>query len=166
MLFLFGGTLYAGYLGYQWKRTREVGDEIRELKKQLPAVGADGVRPPSPVDSAIAQKETVGSSASQPSGELTQRSRKFPQAACCVCYAVRAFTYSCVPSFTLCCAQPRGLHNHGQHWVGCRPGGARALPFQALLTKTRLLTGSDSSGITTSIVPCHFAYNASNKPCK
>lgn len=58
MLFLFGGTLYAGYLGYQWKRTREVGDEIRELKKQLPAVGADGVRPASPVDSVIAQKET------------------------------------------------------------------------------------------------------------
>lgn len=73
MLFLFGGTLYAGYLGYQWKRTREVGDEIRELKKQLPAVGADGVRPASPVDSVIAQKETVGSIASQPRGELAQR---------------------------------------------------------------------------------------------
>lgn len=24
MFFLFGGTLYAGYLGYQWKRTRQV----------------------------------------------------------------------------------------------------------------------------------------------
>ncbi|PNH06608.1 hypothetical protein TSOC_006992 [Tetrabaena socialis] len=58
MLFLFGGSLYAGYLGYQWKRTRELGDEIRELKKTLPAAGADGVRPPSAADSTIAQKDT------------------------------------------------------------------------------------------------------------
>ncbi|GLC37746.1 hypothetical protein PLESTB_001472600 [Pleodorina starrii] len=57
MLFLFGGTLYAGFLGYQWKRTRELGEEIRELKKSLPAVAADGERPASPVDSVITQKE-------------------------------------------------------------------------------------------------------------
>ncbi|KXZ52878.1 hypothetical protein GPECTOR_8g259 [Gonium pectorale] len=57
MFILFGGTLYAGYLGYQWKRTRELGEEIRELKKSLPAAGADGVRPASPLDSTISQKE-------------------------------------------------------------------------------------------------------------
>lgn len=60
MLTLFVATLYAGYLGYQWKRTREIGDEIRDLKKQLPAVAADGVRPPSPLDAAVEQKEKVG----------------------------------------------------------------------------------------------------------
>ncbi|GIL47198.1 hypothetical protein Vafri_4072 [Volvox africanus] len=58
MLFLFGGTLYAGYLGYQWKRARELGEEIRDLKKGLPAAGPDGERPPSPTDTLIAQKET------------------------------------------------------------------------------------------------------------
>lgn len=57
MLTLFGATLYAGYLGYQWKRTREIGDEIKDLKKQLPALAADGVRPPSPLDAAVEQKE-------------------------------------------------------------------------------------------------------------
>eukprot|EP00798_Chlamydomonas_sp_ICE-L_P003326 gene3326-13357_t len=55
---LFVSSLYAGYLGWQWRRTRTVGDEIRELKKTLPAVGEDGVRPPSPVDSQITAKET------------------------------------------------------------------------------------------------------------
>lgn len=59
MLFLFGSSLYAGYLGYQWKRTRELGDEIRELKKSLPAAGPDGTRPPSPADSVIVLKEAV-----------------------------------------------------------------------------------------------------------
>mmetsp|Transcript_5287 Transcript_5287/g.11580 ORF Transcript_5287/g.11580 Transcript_5287/m.11580 type:complete len:264 (-) Transcript_5287:454-1245(-) len=54
---LFFGTLYAGYLGYQWKRTREVGEEIRELKKQLPAPAADGAPVQSPLTSVIEQKE-------------------------------------------------------------------------------------------------------------
>ncbi|KAG2499066.1 hypothetical protein HYH03_003249 [Edaphochlamys debaryana] len=57
MIGLFFSTLYAGYLGWQWKRTRELGDEVRELKKMLPAVAADGVRPPSPMDAEIAAKE-------------------------------------------------------------------------------------------------------------
>lgn len=57
MISLFGASLYAGYLGYQWKRTREVGEEIKELKKQLPAAGPDGTRPPSSVDAVVEQKE-------------------------------------------------------------------------------------------------------------
>jgi hypothetical protein len=64
MAFLFFGTVYAGYLGYQWKRTRELGEEIRALKAALPAAGPDGVRPPSPNEAVISQKETVGSAAS------------------------------------------------------------------------------------------------------
>lgn len=36
MISLFFVTLYAGYLGLQWKRTREMGQEIQDLKKQLP----------------------------------------------------------------------------------------------------------------------------------
>lgn len=36
--FLLGATLYAGYLGLQWRSLRTIGDEISELKKQVPAV--------------------------------------------------------------------------------------------------------------------------------
>ena len=39
---LFFGSLYAGYLGWQWRRVREVGAQISELKKQEPAPAADG----------------------------------------------------------------------------------------------------------------------------
>lgn len=38
MFFLFGGTLYAGYLGYQWKRTRQV--------RGWRSTGLRGARPP------------------------------------------------------------------------------------------------------------------------
>eukprot|EP00271_Cylindrocystis_brebissonii_P012144 TRINITY_DN30277_c0_g1_i1.p1 TRINITY_DN30277_c0_g1~~TRINITY_DN30277_c0_g1_i1.p1 ORF type:complete len:293 (-),score=55.67 TRINITY_DN30277_c0_g1_i1:423-1301(-) len=34
---LFVFTLWAGYLGYQWRRVRTIGDEISALKKQIPA---------------------------------------------------------------------------------------------------------------------------------
>uniref|UniRef100_A0ACD5Z9P4 Uncharacterized protein n=1 Tax=Avena sativa TaxID=4498 RepID=A0ACD5Z9P4_AVESA len=52
---LFAYTLWAGYLGWQWRRVRTVQDEINELKKQLKpaaaavAVGAgDSASPPPP----------------------------------------------------------------------------------------------------------------------
>lgn len=52
---LFAYTLWAGYLGWQWRRVRTVQDEITELKKQLKpaaaavAVGAgDSAPPPAP----------------------------------------------------------------------------------------------------------------------
>lgn len=47
MFFLFAATGYAGFLGWQWRRTREVGEEIRALKKNAPA-GADGEAPTDP----------------------------------------------------------------------------------------------------------------------
>ena len=34
---MYGISLYAGWLGLQWRRVRTVGDEITELKKTLPA---------------------------------------------------------------------------------------------------------------------------------
>ncbi|TVU33603.1 hypothetical protein EJB05_25428 [Eragrostis curvula] len=49
---LFGYTLWAGYLGWQWRRVRTVQDEINELKKQVKpaatpaAVGAGNAPPP------------------------------------------------------------------------------------------------------------------------
>ncbi|KAL2490266.1 hypothetical protein Adt_25894 [Abeliophyllum distichum] len=59
-LFLY--TLYAGYLGWQWRRVRTVQDEINELKKQVKpvAVTPDGTPPaeppkPSPVEVKIRQ---------------------------------------------------------------------------------------------------------------
>lgn len=57
MFGLFAATGYAGYLGWQWRRVREVGEEIKELKKQLPAANAEGVKPASPLDSKVASLE-------------------------------------------------------------------------------------------------------------
>lgn len=59
MAVLFGSTCYAGYLGWQWRSLREVGADLKELKKQLAPVGEDGVRPPSPVDDEIANLEKI-----------------------------------------------------------------------------------------------------------
>ncbi|KAJ0968429.1 hypothetical protein J5N97_025346 [Dioscorea zingiberensis] len=68
---LFFYTLWAGYLGWQWRRVRTIQDEINELKKQVkppvPAAVAAGAQetgappppaPPSPIESKI-QKLTV-----------------------------------------------------------------------------------------------------------
>ncbi|KAK2989920.1 hypothetical protein RJ640_008887, partial [Escallonia rubra] len=58
---LFAYTLYAGYLGWQWRRVRTTQNEINELKKQVKpvAVTPDGtpVEPPkpSPVEAQIQQ---------------------------------------------------------------------------------------------------------------
>lgn len=59
MISLFGLSCYAGYLGWQWRSLREIGSDIKGLKKELPGVGEDGVRPPSPLDGEIAQLEEV-----------------------------------------------------------------------------------------------------------
>lgn len=60
-LFLYTG--YAGWLGWQWRRTRTIGDDIKALKATAPkpAVNAEGVpvTPPSPVDQQITALETV-----------------------------------------------------------------------------------------------------------
>jgi len=53
MLFLFGATSYAGYLGWQWRRTRTVGEEIRELKKAMPAVAEGAPAATSPAVEAL-----------------------------------------------------------------------------------------------------------------
>ncbi|MEW5306132.1 MAG: hypothetical protein WDW36_008622 [Sanguina aurantia] len=53
---LFVASLYSAYLGYQWKRTREIVDEVRDMKRMLPAMVGD-VRPPSPLDAQIVAKE-------------------------------------------------------------------------------------------------------------
>lgn len=56
---LFGLTSYAGYLGWQWRRARTLGDDIKALKAQLPKPAADGTAaPPSPLDGQIAALET------------------------------------------------------------------------------------------------------------
>uniref|UniRef100_A0A7S0MZY1 DUF4079 domain-containing protein n=1 Tax=Pyramimonas obovata TaxID=1411642 RepID=A0A7S0MZY1_9CHLO len=55
MFFLFGATAYAGYLGWQWRSVRTIGDQISELKKQLPAADASGAVPASPLGAQIAE---------------------------------------------------------------------------------------------------------------
>ncbi|KAH9627557.1 hypothetical protein KSS87_005611 [Heliosperma pusillum] len=57
---LFVYTLWAGYLGWQWRRVRTIQNEITELKKQAKpvAVAPDGTpvnAPPSPVETQIQQ---------------------------------------------------------------------------------------------------------------
>jgi hypothetical protein len=65
---LFFYTLYAGYLGWQWRRVRTIQNDINELKKQLkPApVAPDGkaleTSPPSPVELQIQKLTEVSSS--------------------------------------------------------------------------------------------------------
>lgn len=59
MISLFFATGYAGYLGWQWRRTRTIGEEIKELKKQLPPAAEDGTRPASPVAAQVEQMEKV-----------------------------------------------------------------------------------------------------------
>lgn len=59
MAALFGTTLYAGYLGFQWRRLREVSTEIGDKKKALPKKNEDGERPASPLDGEIKELEDV-----------------------------------------------------------------------------------------------------------
>lgn len=63
---LFVFTLYAGYLGWQWRRVRTIQNEINELKKQVKPVPVtpDGTPPaepskPSPVELKIQQLTEV-----------------------------------------------------------------------------------------------------------
>lgn len=45
---LFAATGWAGWLGWQWRRTRTIGDDIKALKAQLPKPAADGEAPAAP----------------------------------------------------------------------------------------------------------------------
>ena len=64
MALLFASTLWTGFLGWQWRRTRTIPDELKALKKEQAPAGEDGKRPVSPVDARIAELEEV--SGSQP----------------------------------------------------------------------------------------------------
>ena len=59
MDFLFLSTLWTGYLGWQWRRTRTIPEELKQLKKELPEKDAEGNRPVSKVDGRIAALEEV-----------------------------------------------------------------------------------------------------------
>jgi hypothetical protein len=66
MFFLFGASAYGGYLGFQWQKTRLLGEQIRDLKKEAkasaPAVAAtagDAAAPPPPPPSPL-EKEISG----------------------------------------------------------------------------------------------------------
>ena len=61
MDFLFLSTLWTGYLGWQWRRTRTIPEELKQLKKELPEKDAEGNRPVSKVDGRIAALEEVSS---------------------------------------------------------------------------------------------------------
>mmetsp|Transcript_15137 Transcript_15137/g.25249 ORF Transcript_15137/g.25249 Transcript_15137/m.25249 type:complete len:313 (+) Transcript_15137:1552-2490(+) len=49
---LFGTSLYSAYLGLQWRRVRGIGEEIKELNKQLPTLSTGSAK--SPVSETIA----------------------------------------------------------------------------------------------------------------
>ncbi|KAI3430213.1 hypothetical protein D9Q98_004811 [Chlorella vulgaris] len=57
MFFLFGSSVYAGYLGFQWRHARELVGIIKEKKAQRPAADAEGNRPSSPLDAEISALE-------------------------------------------------------------------------------------------------------------
>ncbi|KAL4854865.1 Methyl-CpG-binding domain protein 2 [Chlorella vulgaris] len=57
MFFLFGSSIYAGYLGFQWRHARELVGIIKEKKAQRPAADAEGNRPSSPLDAEISALE-------------------------------------------------------------------------------------------------------------
>ncbi|KAK9823460.1 hypothetical protein WJX72_002911 [[Myrmecia] bisecta] len=59
MLFLLGSSLWTGYLGWQWRATRLIPQEIKQLKAQLPKPDAEGKRPPTPLDAEIAELEQI-----------------------------------------------------------------------------------------------------------
>jgi len=54
--FLLAVSAYAAFLGFNWRRSRELGEEIRALKAAQPAGTAEAPSPPSPE---IAEKEKV-----------------------------------------------------------------------------------------------------------
>lgn len=54
MAVLFGYTAWAGWLGWQWRETRTIGDKIKEIQNQLPEKDEDGNRPSSPLDGEVA----------------------------------------------------------------------------------------------------------------
>lgn len=63
MFFLLGSSIYAGYLGFQWRRTRELATEIKELKAQrsasVPPDAEGSETAPSPLDGTIKNLENV-----------------------------------------------------------------------------------------------------------
>jgi hypothetical protein len=63
MFFLLGASMYAGYLGFQWRRVRELATEIKDLKSQRDAsaspVEEGGAAPASPLDATIKSLENV-----------------------------------------------------------------------------------------------------------
>ena len=59
MFFLLGAMLWNAYLGWQWKRTRTIPEELKELRKQQPPKDEQGNRPVSKVDGRIAALEEV-----------------------------------------------------------------------------------------------------------
>lgn len=62
MFFLLGASLYAGYLGFQWRRVRELASEIKGLKAQreasTPKAEEGGATPSSPLDATIQSLES------------------------------------------------------------------------------------------------------------
>lgn len=59
MDFLLLATLRAGYLGWQWRRTRTIPEELKQLKQQLPPKDEQGNRPVTKLDGRIAALEEV-----------------------------------------------------------------------------------------------------------
>lgn len=57
MAALFGTTVYTGWLGWQWRETRTIGTQIKDLKAQLPPPDDEGSTPPSPVATEITALE-------------------------------------------------------------------------------------------------------------
>ncbi|KAK9792941.1 hypothetical protein WJX73_000699 [Symbiochloris irregularis] len=58
MFFLFGATVWTGWLGLQWRRLRTLPAVVKDLKAQLPKPDGEGNRPSSPLDAEIKALES------------------------------------------------------------------------------------------------------------
>lgn len=61
---LFFYTLWAGYLGWQWRRVRTIQDEINQLKKQQ-------VKSPAPAAAAVPAGATASDASPPPPAEVS-----------------------------------------------------------------------------------------------
>jgi uncharacterized membrane protein YidH (DUF202 family) len=71
MLALFGTSLYSGYLGLQWRRLRGIGEELKDLTKQMPKLSSGLAK--SPISESMAAFNSEIATLSGAEGDNTAR---------------------------------------------------------------------------------------------
>lgn len=71
MLALFGTSIYSGYLGLQWRRLRGIGEELKDLTKQMPKLSSGLAK--SPISESMAAFNSEIATLSGAEGDNTAR---------------------------------------------------------------------------------------------